>query len=75
MPDDDLVYDSALGWIDPDAVLDSLGVTVKVGREYLYYGGVDMNDFRVPRKADWSLLRAVIDDAESRAAEGGTPDA
>jgi hypothetical protein len=69
--DDRLVYDGELGWIDPEDVLGSLGVTCRVGIEYLYYLGADMNEFRVPRKADWPLLRAVLADAERRAAEGG----
>lgn len=43
------------------------GVRCRVGVEYLHYHGVDMNEFRVPRSADWSLLRAAIDDAERRA--------
>lgn len=68
--DERLVWDSELNaWVDPEDVLGSLGVRCDVGREYLYYLGADVNDFRVPRRADWALLRAVLADAERRANE------
>lgn len=63
---DRLVWDEALGWIDPEDVLGSKGVSCRVGVEYLYYSGADTNDFRIPRQADWGLLRAVLADAERR---------
>jgi hypothetical protein len=41
------------------------------GVEYLYFAGVDTNEFRVPRRADWDQLRACIDEAERRSRRPG----
>ncbi len=65
--DDGFVYDGGLGWIDPADPMGSLGIECRIGAEYLYYSNVDINEFRVPRHADWPRLRLCLDDAQRRA--------
>jgi hypothetical protein len=51
---------------DPRARIEAHGIRCDVGIEYLYYRGVDINDFRLPREADWAKIRLCVDDAERR---------
>jgi hypothetical protein len=71
--DDRLVYDGELGWIDPEDILGSLGVTIAVEPDYLIYREPSGDVFRVPRRGNWPLLRECLADAEHRDfwSEGG----
>lgn len=72
LSDDNLVYDGALGWIDPrpENLLPSLGITARETPGAVIYTGADRRipaPFYVPKGADFAVLRACLDDAEARA--------
>lgn len=51
---------------EPGGRIEDHGIECEAGRDYMYYRGVDIKGFRVPRDADWAKIRLCVDDAERR---------
>lgn len=72
LPEEDrLVYDSALGWIDPEHVLESLGIHHSATRNFHFYSG-DLLPCTVvfPRQVEnWPAYRALLEALFQHASE------